>query len=380
MSIEPSSYQQQLARHIKRNNPSLSERIIQAFSQIPRHLFVDHYYLHEPGNRQWTRYEREESETWYEQIYRNDALVTHVDHYGRTLSSSSQPDVMAYMLQALDVQEGMRVLEIGTGSGYNAAILAQLAGSPRAVTTIDIDADVIARARETIPQVVGDGMTIVQADGRDGYQANAPYHRIMITAGTPTLPHAWLKQLAPDGILVGVLQPKFAMSGGLLQAQKHEETLSGRILRPASFMELRPVDYRKRGIHLDFRALTFASFPCDARLFHPGLLRGNPDFTFFLYYDFFDLYVFMKDEAFFVYQEAFPHGYVVFQQKPSLQVELRGDRAIACSLWNRLIRAYTLWNCVGQPTISQYEFEMDCRGQALLLLGAFGKVWPFGVW
>jgi len=220
----------------------------------------------------------------------------------------------------------------------------------------------------------------VQADGHDGYEANAPYDRIIITAGTSMLPHAWLKQLAPDGILVGILQPRFAMSGGLLQAQKHGETLSGRMLRPASFMELRPVDYHKRSIHLDFRAPTFASFPFDARLFQPGLLREHADFTFFLYYDFLDLYVFMKEEVLFLYQETSPQGYVVFHQQPSLQVELRGDRAIACSLWNRLIRAYTLWDRLEQPAIPQYEFEMDHNGQALALHTSFGSVWPFGVW
>ncbi len=170
MSIESGSYQQYLARTLQANNSSLSEKIIQAFSAIPRHPFVDHYYLHEDaGSRVWTKYEREELAAWYEQVYSDCALVTRVDQYGRTLSSSSQPGVMATMLDALDLQSGMRVLEVGTGSGYNAALLAHLVGDPHLVTTLDIDMDAVERARQVLPQVVGERITIIQTDGREGY-------------------------------------------------------------------------------------------------------------------------------------------------------------------------------------------------------------------
>lgn len=381
MSIELDFYQEQLARTLQAKNPSLSEKIIQAFRVIPRHPFVDHYYLHEGGeSRLWTKREQDESTEWYEHIYSDDALITQVDQYGRTLSSSSQPGAMACMLQALDVQPGMRVLEIGTGSGYNAAILAHLAGDPGLLTTIDIDADLIERANCIIPQVIGEGMTIAQADGNNGYDANAPYDRIILTASTPTLPAALLNQLAPNGIVVDVLQPKFAMLGGLLKAQKQGEELKGSILDTASFMELRPVEYQKRSIQIDFRAPLFASFPFDALLFQPLAIRENHAFSFFLYYDFPGLYVFQKGEALFLYQEAFPQGYVIFQQPPSLQVELRGDVSIACSLWNRLVRAYSFWDRAGQPAITQYTFEMNSKGQMLSLHTPFGIVWPFGVW
>lgn len=95
MNIDFSFYQEQLAGAIQEKNPGLLEKIIQAFRIVPRHPFVDHYYLHEPGkNRVWTRYEQEESAVWYERVYCNDALITQVDQYGRPLSSSSQPGVI----------------------------------------------------------------------------------------------------------------------------------------------------------------------------------------------------------------------------------------------------------------------------------------------
>ena len=215
ISMEHETYQQLLAGGLQAATPSLSEQVIQAFQAIPRHRFLDHYYLrsYEDGTSVWTRHERDEAAVWYEQVYSDRLLVTRVDEHGRILSSSSHPWVMASMLDALDLRPGMRVLEIGTGTSYNAALLAHLAGDAHLITTLDLDGDAIERAKQIIPPVAGDGMTIVQADGRNGYDANAPYDRIIATASTPALPRSWLMQLAPDGILVGILQPRFAPRG-----------------------------------------------------------------------------------------------------------------------------------------------------------------------
>jgi protein-L-isoaspartate O-methyltransferase len=200
-------YQQRLVNILQNSSDPPSERILEAFLTVPRHLFVDHYYLHEEGTRNWTRHERYESPEWYERVYSDEFFITRVDQYGRTLSSSSQPAMMATMLDALEVQPGMRVLEVGTGTGYNAALIASLIEDPHLVTTLDIDPDAVDRARQAISQVVGEGMTIVEGDGAKGYHDNAPYDRIIVTASSPTVPAAWMEQLAPNGILVCVLQP-----------------------------------------------------------------------------------------------------------------------------------------------------------------------------
>ncbi len=76
-------------------------------------------------------------------MYQNQALTTQVDARGLPTSSSSQPAVMALMLSYLDVKPGMRILEIGTGTGYNAALLVRLTGDPRLVTTLEIDSTLI---------------------------------------------------------------------------------------------------------------------------------------------------------------------------------------------------------------------------------------------
>ncbi len=381
MSSIAEPYQDRLARTIQAANPALSAAVIEAFRVIPRHPFVEAYYVHDEANgRLWTKREHDGSVAWYEQIYQDDALVTRVDQQGRPLSSSSQPGVMASMLEALSLRPGMRVLEIGTGSGYNAALLAHLVGSPRLVTTLDLDPEVIERARQCLPQVVGEGMTIVETDGALGYAPGAPYDRIIVTASTRQVPLAWLEQLASGGVLVGILQPRYALLGGLLQAHKYGKELHGRLLQPVSFMPLRAADSLKRSIYVDIRVPIFASFPCDARLFPPRFLREDHHFAFFLAYDLPDLSVFVKDEAVFISREALPGGFVVLRPEPVPQVSLRGDRAIACALWNRLVRAFSLWQHLERPAIAQYQFEMDMSGQALSLRTYQGKVWPFGFW
>lgn len=109
-------------------------------------------------------------------------------------------------------------------------------------------------------------------DAKD-IHAHAPYDRIIATASTPEIPRAWLSQLAPGGVLVGVLQPHLAMLGGLLKAFKRDEMLQGKIVELASFMELRANDYPKGGIPLDFRAAPTASFSIDPSFFQPCLVK-----------------------------------------------------------------------------------------------------------
>ena len=166
-------YQHQLAECIRAQH-CISNRVLEAFVEVPRHPFLSHYYLHQPGTRIWTQHNQEESEAWYTYVYQDQALVTRVDEHGRTLSSSSQPSVMARMLDALAVEPGMRVLEIGTGTGYNAGLLAALTGDPHLVTTMDIDSTAVDQARDTLQNVVGKGITVAHGNGLHGYSEHAP--------------------------------------------------------------------------------------------------------------------------------------------------------------------------------------------------------------
>jgi protein-L-isoaspartate(D-aspartate) O-methyltransferase len=133
-------------------------------------------------------------------VYRDEAFVTKKDAHGMPLSSSSQPAVMAKMLELLDVQPGQHVLEIGAGTGYNAALLAHLVGRQGRVTSIDVDADLARRARRALREC-GYRVSVSVGDGRHGWASAAPYQRIIVTASADEIRRSWLEQMTDDGLL-----------------------------------------------------------------------------------------------------------------------------------------------------------------------------------
>jgi protein-L-isoaspartate(D-aspartate) O-methyltransferase len=109
---------------------------------------------------------------------------------------------MAIMLEQLRVRRGMNVLEIGAGTGYNAALLAELAGPSGAVATIDIQADVAAEARRNLRRAGYRDVRVVRGDGARGLRSAAPFDRIIVTAGCWEIAREWLRQLKEGGVLV----------------------------------------------------------------------------------------------------------------------------------------------------------------------------------
>jgi protein-L-isoaspartate(D-aspartate) O-methyltransferase len=169
-----------------------------------------------------------------DRIYSDQALITHVDEQGAPTSSSSQPALVAQMLEALELASGMRVLEVGAGTGYNAALLATITGAP--VVTMDANQKVVAEAQEALGRIGLDGqVTVVHGDGYQGWAAGAPYNRIIVTCGCVGLSPRWLAQLAPGGLaLVPVAH------GGvhpIVAAWREGPTARGRMALWADFME-----------------------------------------------------------------------------------------------------------------------------------------------
>ena len=137
-----------------------------------------------------------------EQAYAAEhALITKRDENGVSLSSVSAARIQAFMLEQAEIHPGMRVLEIGSG-GYNAALMAELVGPDGEVTTIDIDPDVIDRARKLLPAAGYGHVNALVVDGADGEPTHAPYDRIVVTVEAADLAPAWVDQLAPGGRIV----------------------------------------------------------------------------------------------------------------------------------------------------------------------------------
>lgn len=228
----------ELVRQIAAAGMLTDPRWRRAFEQVPRHLFVPSYYR--PG-RSGRGYEllsgddpdREWRARWLTGVYEDVPLVTLV-RAGALVSSSSQPSLMAVMLEALDAAVGHAVLEIGTGTGYNAALLAHVLGAD-AITTVDVDSEITGAARERLAAAGYRGVTVVTGDGTLGCAPRAPYDRIMATCELSSVPAPWLRQCRPGGL---VLVP---IAGGLVALRVADaEHAEGRFLHtPAYFVALR---------------------------------------------------------------------------------------------------------------------------------------------
>lgn len=136
-----------------------------------------------------------------EGAYRDIAVPTHRDPEGRVVSSCSQPSMVALMLEQLSVEPGQRVLEIGAGTGYNAALLRHLVGAGGRVVSIDLDPEICAEARVRT-RAAGAEVEVELGDGALGWPSAAPFDRIIVTAAAEDLPPAWWEQLTDDGRLV----------------------------------------------------------------------------------------------------------------------------------------------------------------------------------
>ncbi len=135
-----------------------------------------------------------------EAVYRDEAIVTKHDAHGVPVSSSSQPAIIASMLERLDLREGQRVLEVGTGTGYNAALIAEIVGPRGDVVSVELDPDLARRARSVLQQA-GYPVRVVAGDGRAGWATGAPYDRIIATASASEVPRAWLEQTVEGGFI-----------------------------------------------------------------------------------------------------------------------------------------------------------------------------------
>lgn len=167
---------QRLAGFWESQHMIVNRAVIDAFNKVPRELFVLPEYR--------------------EDAYRDEPLPIPA---GQTIS---QPTTVVLMLDALDVRPGMKILEIGAGSGYNAALLSVLAGEKGKVVTTEIVPELVRFAKNNLKKAGFSNVKVVHCDGSKGYAKEAPYDRIVCTAGAPKIPQVLVDQLKEGGVLL----------------------------------------------------------------------------------------------------------------------------------------------------------------------------------
>lgn len=206
-----------LVDELKKMGCIQTPRVEEAFRTVLRHQFL-------PGAP-------------LDQIYSNQVILTKQDPSGQWISSSSQPAIMAIMLEQLGLEPGHKVLEIGAGTGYNAALMAHIVGQSGQVISVDIDEDLVEAARKHLALAGFEQVHVICGDGGYGYADAAPFDRIILTVGAPDITPAWRDQLKPGGRLVLPLMLKGSMESIAFEpVNGHLESLS---VKDCGFMPLR---------------------------------------------------------------------------------------------------------------------------------------------
>jgi len=154
---------------------NLSEKVSKAMLKVPRHVFIPEY---------------------ASEAYNDYPLPI---GYEQTISA---PHMVAIMCELLDLKEGEKVLEVGTGSGYHAAVVAEIVGEKGKVISIERIPELAERAKRTLESLGIKNVNVIVGDGSKGYEEEAPYDKIYVTAAAPDIPKSLIEQLKNGGKMV----------------------------------------------------------------------------------------------------------------------------------------------------------------------------------
>lgn len=171
-----------MVRRLKDSGILVSASVEEALRSVPRELFSPHVTARD--------------------AYADEALLVKRAEDGQVISSISDPLIVTAMLEMLSVEPGMCVLEIGTGTGYNAALLNRLVGRKGSVVSVELEPDLARDAVSVLGRLGVCGVDVLTGDGWAGCPARAPFDRIIVTAGALSIAPAWRDQLIEGGRLV----------------------------------------------------------------------------------------------------------------------------------------------------------------------------------
>ncbi|MGM9466435.1 methyltransferase domain-containing protein [Streptomyces murinus] len=210
---------------------------------------------------------RDDPDGWYAAADSNVPVVIQWDdgaHRGTepgrlSTSSSSMPSVVYGLLQDLTVEDGMRVLDVGTGTGETAGALTHRLGRHH-VTTVDVDRAVSAAARDRLCRQ-GLVPEVIVGDGFEGHSGGAPYDRVLATVGIRRVPTAWIRQTRPGGIILAPWGTAYGNADAVARLTVGDGKATGRFTRSVEFMKLRS----QRGPAIDHDAYLSAGPLNDAK-------------------------------------------------------------------------------------------------------------------
>ncbi len=214
-----------------------SPDVERALSAVPRHRLLETFHHRSAEGRVTVHHDPERPRPEHlEVIYADTALATrYID--GWPASSTSAASLVATMLELLDLRRGMKVLEVGAGTGYNAALMAEIVGDQRLVIAMDVLPDVVEQTRRLLAGAGYPGIEVLLGDGFDGVPGEAPFDRIVGTVGCSDLSPRWAGQLAAEGAMLIPLEHADWYPLVLVRPESGE--LRGRVVHWTGFMPVR---------------------------------------------------------------------------------------------------------------------------------------------
>ncbi|MFC4005808.1 methyltransferase domain-containing protein [Nonomuraea purpurea] len=356
-----------------RAEDGVSQAVADAIRAVPRHLFIPTVALATPSDGKPFVIDRDANPVgWWDAVYSPHPIVTQLDdgatdiRHGRGdySSSASSPSTVADLLRLADIKPGHRVLEVGTGTGWTAALLSHLVGGHGEVTSIEVDAAVAEQAEKNLSGA-GFQPRLLVGDGALGCADEAPYDRVHVTCGVRTVPYSWVEQTRPGGLIVTPYNPAFGDDHSLRLTVTPDGTAVGRIAGYAGYMLMRsqrfeqgrpartPKEKHYPTTRVDPR--TIGDVPAGATL-AMATLTG---LACHAGYDGEEYRTYLSDPG-------DPHSWAVATWRPGAdeyEVFQVGERP----LWEEVVDAYFRWVSWGSPHYSRYGITVRPEGQAIWL-------------
>jgi methyltransferase of ATP-grasp peptide maturase system len=342
-----------------------------AVEAVPREAFLTGrvYRPVRSGPTWWEPVTQEQvgQDAWLDLAYQDVTWVTQLDgtdtpgpEHGIPTSSSTMPGLVVRMLEDLDVRDGDRVLEIGTGTGYSTALLAHRLGADL-VTSVEVDPGVAGRAAAAL-QATGYAPHLVTGDGLAGYPERAPYDRIIASCSVRYIPWEWLAQAAPGARIVATLCGWMSGSGLAALTVAGDGTAHGRFLPGmVSFMSARahaaPFDPVLPKADGDVRAARYGADLLDdwtaaflAQLAAPSVSSARVS------YDGARFKTLLTERATgsYAWLDGDDDGWTVIQQGPT-------------RIWDQVEETLATWDDAGRPAQEQLAIEITPDAQTVVL-------------